>query len=337
MWWPDLFVFRSSRHWRSLAGTVVATAAIGALVVPAHPRAQSGQIIDVPSGGNLQQALNSVQPGGTVRLASGATFVGSFKLPLKTLTDSSCSATAVSPPASCYILITTNTALPPAGTRIDPTYKARLATIRSDTTISALVTAAGVSYYRIVGVAFEANKNGAGDIIALGRSDQTTLQRDSAPHRTGPGIDDRPPDARAEAGDLSECGESVDHQLRYSRDQGRRAGLASHLWLEHAGPNRHPQQLSGSGWREHHVRRRWNRHPQRCPERHHDRKQLFDEESCVAGDIVDGEEPVRIEERAAGARPSQHHAVQLERRTDRLRDRAHAAEFERQESVGDRR
>ena len=64
--------------------------------------------------------------------------------------------------------------------RIDPSYKPRLATIRSSTTSSALSTAAGASYYRIVGVAFEANQNGSGDIIALGRADQTTLA--SIPH-----------------------------------------------------------------------------------------------------------------------------------------------------------
>ncbi len=79
-----------------------------------------------------------------------------------------------------YILITTATALPPPGVRIDPSYKPSLATIRSSTTSSALSTAAGASYYRIVGVAFEANQNGSGDIIALGRADQTTLA--SIPH-----------------------------------------------------------------------------------------------------------------------------------------------------------
>ena len=167
MWWTHLFTARSSRNNRFLALSFVASAAISAVIVPADLRVQAaGQVIDVPAGGNLQQALNAVQPGGTIRLAAGATYVGSFTLPAKGGSD--------------YILITTNTALPPDGERIDPSYKPQLATIRSDTTISALATAAGASYYRIVGVAFEANKNGAGDIIALGRSDQTTLS--AVPH-----------------------------------------------------------------------------------------------------------------------------------------------------------
>jgi len=165
MWWTHLFTALRPRNARRLALPPAVAALISAVLILTPARAHA-QIIDVPSGGNLQQALNSVQPGGTIRLASGATFVGSFKLPAKG--------------GSAYILITTNTALPPAGTRIDPSYKTRLATIRSDTTISALVTAAGASYYRIVGVAFEANKNGAGDVIALGRSDQTTLS--AVPH-----------------------------------------------------------------------------------------------------------------------------------------------------------
>jgi hypothetical protein len=141
-------------------------ATIGALVT--SPSAyQGGQVIDVPAGGSLQQALNQVMPGGTIRLASGATYVGNFSLPAKNGTE--------------YILITTrDVALPAAGARIDPSFKTRLATIRSSNTASALATAAGASYYRIRGVAFEANQNGSGDIIALGHAAHTSL--DQVPH-----------------------------------------------------------------------------------------------------------------------------------------------------------
>jgi hypothetical protein len=118
-------------------------------------------LVDVGGGGDLQAALNQVQPGGTIRLASGATYTGNFKLPAKG--------------GASYILITTNTSLPSAGTRIDPSYRSRLATIRSPNGASALATAAGASYYRIVGVAFAANVDGDGEVIALGRDAQTTL------------------------------------------------------------------------------------------------------------------------------------------------------------------
>ena len=77
--------------------------------------------------------------------------------------------------APSYVLLTTNTSLPPAGTRIDPSYRSALATIRSSNESPALATVAGANYYRIVGVAFAANVGGAGDIIALGSHSQTTL------------------------------------------------------------------------------------------------------------------------------------------------------------------
>jgi hypothetical protein len=125
------------------------------------------QVIDVPAGGSLQQALNQVQPGGTIRLAPGTTYVGNFVLPAKG--------------GSSYVVITTRDAvLPPPGTRIDPSYKSALATLRSASTASVLTTASGAGYYRIVGVAFEANQNGAGDVIALGSASQTSLSQ--VPH-----------------------------------------------------------------------------------------------------------------------------------------------------------
>ena len=122
--------------------------------------------IDVPSGGNLQDALNQAVGGQTIRLASGATYTGNFVLPVKTGTGT--------------VTITTNTTLPPTGTRIDPGYRTRLATIRSSSGTAALTTAAGAANYRIVGVSFIANVNGTGDVIALGSHDQTTLSQ--VPH-----------------------------------------------------------------------------------------------------------------------------------------------------------
>ncbi len=123
-------------------------------------------IIDVPPGGNLQDALNQAVPGQTIRLASGALYSGNFVLPVKTGTGT--------------ITITTNTTLPPSGTRIDPGYRYRLATIRSPSGTAALTTAAGAANYRIVGVSFDANVNGTGDVIALGSHSQTTLAQ--VPH-----------------------------------------------------------------------------------------------------------------------------------------------------------
>jgi hypothetical protein len=118
--------------------------------------------IDVPAGADLQQVLNQVVRGQTIRLAAGATYIGNFTLRARSGTD--------------FIVITTGgVQLPSAGTRIDPTYRGTLATIRSSDGMPAISTDAGASYYRIVGVAFEANVGGTGDIIALGSHTQTTL------------------------------------------------------------------------------------------------------------------------------------------------------------------
>lgn len=123
--------------------------------------------IDVPPGGDLQQALNQATPGATIRLAAGATYIGNFVLPARGGSE-------------FVVLTTSGAALPPAGTRIDPSYRASLATIRSANEFPALATASGASYYRIVGIAFESNINGAGDVIALGSDTQTSLSQ--VPH-----------------------------------------------------------------------------------------------------------------------------------------------------------
>ena len=269
-----------------------------------------GTTIDVPAGGDLQAALNQAQPGTTIRLAAGATYTGNFRLPAKGGTS--------------FIVITTNTALPAAGTRIDPSYRTRLATIKSPNGASALATASGASYYRIVGVGFDANLNGDGEVIALGRDDQTTLAE--VPHHieldrvliTGDAA------VGQRRGIAVNAAHVDDRQLGHPRHQGRRAGFAGHRRLEHAGTDHHSEQLSRSGGREHPLRRRAHQHPERHPQRHPRRGQRSDEGPAVARDVVDGQEPVRAEERAASAGAPQPDGVQLERRTGRVRYRADA-------------
>ena len=280
-------------------------------------------VIDVPAGGDLQQALNQVQPGGTVRLASGATFVGNFTLPAKGGSD--------------FVVVTTNAPLPPAGTRIDPSYRAGLATIRSSNESPALATVAGASYYRIVGVAFGANLNGAGDIITLGDHAQTTLAQ--VPHHLEfdhvliAGRRRR----RAKARHRRERRLHRHQQFGHSRHQGGRPGLTGDCRLEHAWTDHDPKQLSRGGGRERHVRRRTHQYPWCGAERHRGRRQPDDEEPPVARIVVDGQEHLRAEERAPGARSRQHPRAQLGGRADRLRGGVHAAQFERSEPMGGRR
>src|SRR5512147_245761 len=65
--------------------------------------------VTVPSGGNLQAAIDAAAPGDTILLPAGAVFTGNFVLPAKS--------------GSAYITIrsaTPDSSLPAAGVRIDP-------------------------------------------------------------------------------------------------------------------------------------------------------------------------------------------------------------------------
>jgi hypothetical protein len=124
--------------------------------------ASAATVVDVPAGGNLQAALDAIPPGGTIRLASGATYVGNFRLPAKGGT-------------SVVTITTGGVTLPPPGTRIDPSYASRLATLRSPNGSASLRTNNRASYYRIVGVAIDANVGGDGDVILLGSDAQSSL------------------------------------------------------------------------------------------------------------------------------------------------------------------
>ena len=233
-----------------------------------------------------------------------------------------------------YILITTATALPPPGARIDPSYKPSLATIRSSTTSSALSTAAGASYYRIVGVAFEANQNGSGDIIALGRADQTTLA--SIPHHIELDrvlIAGNPSVGQKRAIAANAISVSILNSA-YCGHQGRGAGLPGDCRVEFAGTVCHSQQLPRGGGREHPLWRRGHHGRWRYSQRHHRRGQRPDEESRLARQFVDGQEHLRAEERQTRCRPPQPDALQLGRFPDRICRRLHAAELERPHAVG---
>ena len=70
----------------------------------------------VPSGGDLQAALNAAQSGDTILLQAGATWTGTFKLPVKSGT-ATITIRSSAPDSS----------LPPAGARITPAYASQLA------------------------------------------------------------------------------------------------------------------------------------------------------------------------------------------------------------------
>ena len=100
----------------------------------------SGQVIAVANGGNFQAALDGAQPGDVIELQAGATFAGNFVLRTK--------------PGAQWIYIRSSAvaALPPPGTRVNPTHAALMPTIVSPNTMPALTSEFGAHHYRFVGV-----------------------------------------------------------------------------------------------------------------------------------------------------------------------------------------
>jgi PKD repeat protein len=139
-----------------------------ALVVTvfAATTAAEGATRTVPAGGDLQATLDAAAPGDTILLAAGAEFVGNFVLPVKT--------------GSGYIVLRTSTpltALPGAGTRIQPAHAALLARLRSPNEQPALRTAPGAHHWHLQYLEFAANLDGLNDLVQLGdgSSAQSTL------------------------------------------------------------------------------------------------------------------------------------------------------------------
>ncbi|MEZ4415192.1 MAG: Ig-like domain-containing protein [Gemmatimonadota bacterium] len=100
--------------------------------------APGGRTIRVRQGDDLQAAINNAQRGDILMLDAGATFRGDYVLPAKA--------------GSGWIVITTNTTLPPAGARVTPQSASNFARIEAASSSPALWVKPGASQYRIMGV-----------------------------------------------------------------------------------------------------------------------------------------------------------------------------------------
>ena len=134
---------RSASPARALAITLLLV-----LVWPVSPAPSAGSdgpphaaaVIDVAAGGDLQAALDQSQPGDTIRLVAGATYTGTFTLPVKAAGDP--------------ILIRTNapdSELPPAGTRIRSAHFPLLAKVVANSG-SVFTAAPGAHDFRLLGL-----------------------------------------------------------------------------------------------------------------------------------------------------------------------------------------
>ena len=128
--------------------------------------AEGRETITVAAGGDLQAAINRAKRGDVILLEPGAIFVGNFTLPAL--------------PGSAYITIR-SAADPsrfPVNGRVGPEHRQWMPTLRSPNGAATLATVSGAHHWRLQWLAFEANVNGAGDIITLG--DGSEAQRTPA-------------------------------------------------------------------------------------------------------------------------------------------------------------
>lgn len=126
----------------------------------------AGNTILVKAGGDVQAALNRAKPGDTILLEASATFRGSFTLPLKGGAE--------------FITVRSAAAdskLPPSNTRIDPVkYAAVLPKLVSTTTEPVINAAAGAHHFRFVAVELGGTKEGIGNVVALGTTEEKRIE-----------------------------------------------------------------------------------------------------------------------------------------------------------------
>lgn len=103
------------------------------------------QIIRVPSGGNLQEAINKAQSGDIIELQAGGTYYGEIKLPNKTITD--------------YITIQSSAAKQlPENQRVKPSQANLMAKIVTRGQGNpAVSTENGAHHFRFIGIEFTPN------------------------------------------------------------------------------------------------------------------------------------------------------------------------------------
>lgn len=146
------------------------------IVLGAVPETVRAATIAVPAGGSFQAALDSAQPGDTIELAAGATFVGPFTLPDKNTSSTEWITIRTSAPDS---------SLPPAGQRITPASAPALPkVVTPGFGEPALRTAPRAHHYRFLGVEFVPLSSEAAvhELLVLGDIGANQDSYDEVPH-----------------------------------------------------------------------------------------------------------------------------------------------------------
>src|SRR6202171_735503 len=120
------------------------TAAISISILTLAGGANAATIV-VPSGGDLQAAINASNCGDDIVLQAGATFAGNFTLRYK----GACSGTIAD-----YITIRTSnlSGIPLAGTRITPSNAAAMVKLLASSSAPALEAEANAHHYKMIGI-----------------------------------------------------------------------------------------------------------------------------------------------------------------------------------------
>ncbi len=135
------------------------------------PAYRDAQLIGVPSGASLHEAIDRARPGDTLLLTPGATYTGNFVLPVKA--------------GDRFITIRTagdGDGVPRTGQRVMPIYAPRLAKLKSPNKEPVLRTAAGAHHWRLQLLEFLPTETGAGDIVRLGDGSAEQRELSQVPH-----------------------------------------------------------------------------------------------------------------------------------------------------------